>query len=171
MACDLGLGDDDMNRGSSQTGVCFGERGSPNARVGGLRICDKRTETGRREEATEGEREGAKDGDEEEEGKGGPAEIGWKTVPTHTLDLRFGDATGHAFCTQWSGSSSTTSKNCSKKSIFSTYVPPLQPVSLLRQISVETRCQSARDKSHAAIPHPGQGGLQQVRNTQTIDRL
>jgi hypothetical protein len=27
MAYDLGLGDDDMNRGSSQTGVCYGERG------------------------------------------------------------------------------------------------------------------------------------------------
>ena len=26
MACDLGLGDDDMNRGSSQPGVCHGER-------------------------------------------------------------------------------------------------------------------------------------------------
>jgi hypothetical protein len=29
-------------------------------------------------------------GDEEEEGKAGPAEIGWKTLPTHTLDLGLG---------------------------------------------------------------------------------
>lgn len=61
MAYDLGLGDDDMNRESSQMGVCYGERGSPNARVDGLRACDKRSETGRREEAKgggEGKREG-----------------------------------------------------------------------------------------------------------------
>lgn len=51
-----------MNRGSNQTGVCWGESGSPNARVEGLRVCDKRTETGRREEGTEGGREGAKGG-------------------------------------------------------------------------------------------------------------
>ena len=62
MAYDLGLGDDDMNRGSSQTGVCYGERESPNARVEGLRACDKRSETGRREEAKGGGREGAKGG-------------------------------------------------------------------------------------------------------------
>ena len=79
-----------MNRGSSQTGVCCGERGSPNARVEGLSLCDKRTETGRREEGTEGEREGAKAGDEEEEGKAGPAEIGWKTLPNSHAHLGFG---------------------------------------------------------------------------------
>lgn len=62
MAYDLGLGDDDMNRGSSQTRACCGERGSPNARVDGLRVCDKHSETGRREEMKEGGREGAKGG-------------------------------------------------------------------------------------------------------------
>jgi hypothetical protein len=62
MAYDLGLGDDDMNRGSSQTGVCCGERGSPNARVDSSRVCDKRSETGRREEAKGGGRQGAKGG-------------------------------------------------------------------------------------------------------------
>jgi len=55
MAYDLGLGDDDMNRESSQMGVCYGERrGGPNARADGLRVCDKRSKTGRREEAKEG---------------------------------------------------------------------------------------------------------------------
>ena len=70
MAYDLGLGDDDMNRGSNQTGVCWVERGSPNARVEGLRVCDKRTETGRREEGTEGGREGAKGGGRRGGGQG-----------------------------------------------------------------------------------------------------
>ena len=59
-----------MNRGSNQTGVCWGEGGSPNARVEGLRVCDKRTETGRREEGTEGEREGAKGGGRRGGGQG-----------------------------------------------------------------------------------------------------
>ena len=62
MAYDPGLEDDDMNRGSSQTGDCYGERGSPNARVDSLRVCDKRSEIGRREEAKRGGREGAKGG-------------------------------------------------------------------------------------------------------------
>ena len=62
MAFDLGLGDDDMNRGSSQTGVCYGERESPNARADGLRVCDKRSEAGRREEVERRGREGAKSG-------------------------------------------------------------------------------------------------------------
>lgn len=82
MAYDLGLGDDDINRGSSQTGVCHGERATPNARVGHLRACDKCNETCRREEAKE-EGEGRSEGRgmKREEGKAGPAEIGWKTLP------------------------------------------------------------------------------------------
>ena len=60
MEYDPGPGDDDMNRGSNQTRACCGERGSPYARVDGLRVCDKRSETGQREEVKEGGRKGAK---------------------------------------------------------------------------------------------------------------
>lgn len=70
MAYDLGLGDDDMNRGSSQTGACYEEKESPNARVDGLRGCDKRSETGRREEVKGGGRESAKDGGRRGGGQG-----------------------------------------------------------------------------------------------------
>jgi hypothetical protein len=70
MAYDVGLGDDDMNRGSSQTGVCYGERRSPDARADGWRVCDKRSETGRREGAREGGREGAKGGGRRGGGQG-----------------------------------------------------------------------------------------------------
>jgi len=59
-----------MNRGSNQAGVCWGERESPNARVEGLRVCDKRTEIGRREGGTEGGREGAKGGGRRGGGQG-----------------------------------------------------------------------------------------------------
>lgn len=59
-----------MNRGSSQTGDCCGERRGPNARVEGLRACNKRTEAGRREEAAEGERGGAKGGGRRGGGQG-----------------------------------------------------------------------------------------------------
>jgi hypothetical protein len=96
-----------------------------------LRVCDKRTETGRREEATEGEREGAKAGTKRWGTRLGQLRLAGRRFPTHTLDLGL-DATSHAFCRQWSGSSSTTSRNCSKKSIFSTYAP-LSPSSFTAQ--------------------------------------
>ena len=107
-----------MNRGSSQTDVCCRERRSPDARADGLRVYDKRSETCRREEAEEGE-EGRREGRGKKRRRArlGQLRLAGRRFPTHTLDLGFGDATTHALCIQWSGSSSTTSKNCSKKSI------------------------------------------------------
>lgn len=125
-----------MNRGSSQTGVGCGGRGSPDARAEGLRACDKCSEAGRREEAREGRGKARRAGDEEEEGKAGPAEIGWKTLRNSHARPRILRRHKSRLCRQWSGSSSTTSKNCSKKSIFSTYVRP-SPASLVAHTSLQ----------------------------------
>ena len=120
MAYDLGLGDDDMNRGSSQAGVKLRGGGTPNARVDDLRSCDKCNGTCRREEMKkreEGGREG--EGTKRRRARVDQLRLAGRRFPTHTLDRRFKwDATGHALFAQWSGSSNTTSKNYSKKSIF-----------------------------------------------------
>lgn len=70
VAYGLGLGDDDMNRGSSQTAVYTGRGAGQNTRVEDLRVCDKRSETGRREEREEKVREGAKGGGRRGGGQG-----------------------------------------------------------------------------------------------------
>ena len=55
---------------------------TPNTRVGDLSACDKRNGTCQREETKEeGGGKARRARDEEEEGKAGPPEIGWKTLP------------------------------------------------------------------------------------------
>lgn len=63
----------------------------------------------------------------------------------------------------WSASSSTTKKNSSRKSTFSTYAS-LQGANILTEPPpVEARCTRPRDQGHAQVPPPAARRLPQVR--------